>query len=85
VRGTTSGAELSVTFYGPNNLLREHSRVAPSSEGRFATDGLEPGRYRVQINAGGDAVPVTRPGFQMIEIVPGGEPVRVDFDLLRLL
>ncbi|MCP3979853.1 MAG: hypothetical protein GY716_11140 [bacterium] len=72
VRGRIEGAAVSdvqwVVLLGPNNLLREATRVRPGADGSWRVDELEPGRYRVQLDGGGQRVPVSRPPFLILDV-----------------
>ena len=91
-RGTRVGGMLAgpavdrvvaVVLFGPDNILREAARAVPSAVGRWEVHGLEPGRYRVQLDGGGSRVLVTEPRFRMITIDPPQSLPSVDFRVLR--
>lgn len=63
-----------VVLLGPDNILREAARVQPQSDGTWHADGLDAGRYRIQLDGGGDRVLVAEPRFLMVEI--GTMPTR---------
>jgi len=63
-----------IVLLGPDNILREAARVQPKSDGTWHADGLDAGRYRVQLDGGGDRVLVAEPRFLMVEI--GKVPTR---------
>ena len=60
-----------MVLYGPNNILREAARVSASDDGSWTADGLEPGRYRLQLDGGGQRVLVTRPPFLLLDVELG--------------
>ncbi len=62
------GLVQSVVLLGPDNILREAARVRPGDDGSWFVDGLDPGRYRVQLDAGGERILVAEPRFLMIEV-----------------
>ena len=64
----------AVVLLGPDNILREAARVQPDSAGAWGVDGLAPGRYRIQLDGGGDLVLVAEPRFLMVDI--GEAPTR---------
>ena len=76
---------IAVVLRGPDNLLREAARIRPSEDGSWSIDGLEPGRYRIQLDAGGSRVLVTRPAFRTVSIEAEGTAVTADFAVVRAL
>lgn len=64
----------AVVLLGPDNILREAARVQPDQDGTWRVDGLDPGRYRIQLDGGGDRVLVTEPRFLMVDV--GETPTR---------
>jgi hypothetical protein len=76
----------SVVLFGPDNMLAEASRVTPRG-GIWEVATLSPGRYRVQMDAGGDLALVTRPGFLFIEIEAGaaGSVQAPDCEVVRVV
>lgn len=64
----------AVVLLGPDNILREAARVQPGQDGMWSVDGLEPGRYRIQLDGGGDRVLVAKPRFLMVDV--GETPTR---------
>lgn len=64
----------AVVLLGPDNILREAARVQPDQDGTWGVDGLEPGRYRIQLDGGGDRVLVAKPRFLMVDV--GETPTR---------
>ena len=65
----------AVVMLGPDNILREAARVKPDPDGTWGVDGLDPGRYRIELDGGGDRVLVAEPVFLMIDV--GQTPTRV--------
>jgi len=77
LHGTIGGSfdlVTAVVLLGPNNILEEAARVRPAKDGAWWVDGLAPGRYRVQLDAGGESVLVVVPRFLMVEV--GEQPTR---------
>jgi len=64
----------AVVLLGPDNILREAARVQPRQDGTWVVDGLDPGRYRVQLDGGGDRILVAQPRFLMVDV--GDAPTR---------
>jgi len=58
----------AVVLLGPDNILREAARVQPQRDGTWHVDGLDSGRYRVQLDGGGDLVLVAEPRFLMVDV-----------------
>ena len=82
IEGPSRDAVIEVVLFGPDNLLREALRVRPV-DGTWKADGLAPGRYQVQLAAGGNLVLVSEPRVVLVQIAPGGS-VRADtFRVLR--
>ena len=81
VSGLTEGI-MEVVFFGPNNILREAARVRPSADGAWSMDGLAPGRYRIQLDGGGQRVLVTEPPFLVLDIAPQGRTQTASFRLV---
>ena len=68
--GPAAGDVLHVILLGPNNILREARRLRPV-DGRFEAIDLAPGRYRIQLDAGGDRVVNSEPPFVVIDVEEG--------------
>jgi hypothetical protein len=60
-----------VVLLGPDNLIREAKRVKPEKGGSWNCDGLEPGNYRIVLDAGGSRVAVSSPPFRMVLVEAG--------------
>jgi len=73
---------VAVVALGPDNLLREAARVAPDDDGHWVLRGLEPGRYRIQLDGGGTRVLITQPPFRHVKLGDAGTIV-VDFRVVR--
>ncbi|NIL99476.1 MAG: hypothetical protein GTN89_00585 [Acidobacteria bacterium] len=58
----------AVVLLGPDNILREAARIRPAADGSWAVDDLTPGRYRIQLDGGGDRVLVAEPRFLMVDV-----------------
>jgi len=83
--GPAADRVLAVVFLGPNNLLNEAARVRPWSDGKWEIHLTEPGRYRVQLDGGGDQVLVSDPSFRLIELGVEDPPTALNFKVLRVL
>ena len=72
LRGRLTGpaaAEVkAVVVLGPNNLLREAARVAPSSDGSWSAGPLPRGTYRILVDAGGSRVASSDPAFLTVTV-----------------
>jgi len=66
---------VAVVLLGPDNILREARRVPPAADGSWSTGSLVPGRYRIQLDGGGNRVLVTRPPFLLVVLEPMGTVV----------
>jgi hypothetical protein len=75
IDGPAADRVAAVVLLGPDNILREAQRVEPGSDGWWWADGLQPGRYRIQLDGGGETVLLTQPPFVLLE-VEAGKPVR---------
>jgi hypothetical protein len=86
VRGRIDGPGarhvVAVVFFGPDNLLREATRVRPAADGSYQASGLAPGRYGIQLDAGGSRMLITRPASRTVE-VSAGSVAEADFHVLR--
>jgi hypothetical protein len=67
---------------GPDNVLREAKRITPESDGSWSASALPPGKYRVQLDGGGDRVLVTDPPFLMVDVEKSGT---VDAGVIHVL
>jgi hypothetical protein len=72
-----------VILLGPNNIVREAMRVRPENGGLWKADGLEPGRYQIQLSAGGQKLLVTQPRVAMVELGESGSIEATEFRVLR--
>jgi len=72
----------AVVLFGPDNILREATRVTPDGDGRWQVDDLQPGRYRIQLVADGDRVPVADPPFHVVEIESERTTLEASFQVL---
>jgi hypothetical protein len=71
IRGTVALVH-EIVLLGPDNILLEAARLRPDEQGRWGIEHLAPGRYRVQVDGGGDRVLVADPRFVIVEV--GTEP-----------
>ena len=83
--GPAAGNVVEVVVLGPDNILREAARVRPSSDGTWSSQGLAPGRYRIQLDGGGGRVLVSEPAFRLIEIGESIAAPTIEFKVLRSL
>lgn len=82
--GPAADRAVAVVVYGPNNILREAARVPVGGDGSWSAGGLEPGRYRVQVDGGGGTVLATTPPFRTATV--GEAPVAVEpIEVVRAL
>jgi hypothetical protein len=80
--GPESAEVDEVVLLGPNNVLREAARVRPQG-GIWQAGGLEPGRYQVQLAAGGKKVLISEPRVALVEISETGSVEAPTFEVLR--
>jgi hypothetical protein len=73
----------AVVLFGPDNILREAKRVTPDSDGQWQVDGLQPGRYRIQLAGDGESTPVADPPFHVVEIESGRPTSTASFQVLE--
>ena len=66
--GPAAGEVKAVLVLGPDNLLREAARVAPSSHGSWSAGVLSKGTYRIIVDAGGNRVASTDPPFVTVTV-----------------
>jgi hypothetical protein len=80
VRGMLSGPALSsvaaVVILGPDNVLREAARVAPTADGSFRFEGLAPGAYRLVASGAAGRVVLCDPPFLTVRL-QGSQSVTV--------
>jgi len=72
-----------VVLLGPNNIVREARRLRPDDGGLWRADGLKPGRYQIQLSAGGEKVLVTEPRIAVVEVGESGSIEATEFRVLR--
>lgn len=86
--GSLSGAVAHrvewVVILGPNNILREATRVRPGADGAWGVDALAPGRYRIVLDAGGGHALVSSPRFLTVEVAEGETVQAPPFDVQRV-
>jgi hypothetical protein len=84
VEGPGAALVLAVVALGPDNLLIEAARVRPAPDGSYTIPELAPGRYRIQLDAGGGRVLVVQPAFHPA-VISADHEVLADFHVLRAL
>ena len=72
-----------IILLGPNSIVREARRVRPEDGGLWRADGLEPGRYQVQLSAGGSKILVNEPRIAVVEVTETGSTEATSFRVLR--
>lgn len=72
-----------IILLGPNSIVREAKRVRPGADGLWRADDLEPGRYQVQLSAGGRKVLVNEPRIAVVEVTESGSIEATSFRVLR--
>ena len=80
--GPGAEAVSAVVLCGPDHILREATRVTPDGDGRWRVEGLQPGRYRIQLVADGDRMPVADPPFRVVEIELERTTLEASFQVL---
>lgn len=83
VTGEAVAEVREVVLLGPDSIVREARRVRPGDDGLWRADGLEPGRYQIQLAAGGQKVLVTEPRMTTVEVTEGGSIEAPTFNVLR--
>ena len=81
ITGEGRGEAIAVRLLGPDNVLRESSRVPLNPDGTWSADGLPPGTYRVVVDGGPDRVLRCEPAFRTVRVEAGG---RVEVDDLEV-
>jgi len=72
-----------IILLGPNSIVREARRVRPEDGTFWRADDLEPGRYQIQLSAGGQKVLVNEPRVAMVEITESGSTEATSIRVLR--
>jgi hypothetical protein len=72
-----------IILLGPNSIVREARRVRPQADGLWRADGLDPGRYQIQLSAGGSKVLVNEPRIAVVEVTESGSIEATSFRVLR--
>jgi len=72
-----------IILLGPNSIVREARRVRPQADGLWRADGLDPGRYQIQLSAGGSKVLVNEPRIAVVELTESGSIEATSFRVLR--
>jgi len=57
--------------------------VRPDDRGFWRADGLEPGRYQIQLSSGGNKVLVSEPQIVLVEVEQSGSTEAKSFQVLR--
>jgi hypothetical protein len=85
VADVAADVEVLVLAQGPDNLLREASRVPVQPDGTFVFVGLAPGSYRLVLDAGGRRLIESDPPFQIVRVEDVDSPVTAEpFHILRI-
>lgn len=80
VTGKTAGAK-TIVLYGPNNILKESTRVPVQPDGTWSLALPAPGTYRVvAIGDGSTPIPVV-PSFRTIDVRAGIAESGIDFEV----
>jgi len=82
--GPASAEVDEIVLLGPNSILREAARVRPQ-DGIWKAEGLDPGRYQVQLAAGGNKVLISEPRVALVEVADTGSIEAATFNVLRSL
>lgn len=85
ILGPTAELGAAVIVLGPDNLLHEAARATPGPDGAWVVDGLEPGSYRVMLDAGGGRQLLLDPPFRSARVEAGRETRVADIKILRSL
>ena len=76
VSGTVAGPAIAdvaaIVLLGPDNVLHEAARLIPDSQGRFSTQTLLPGSYRMVAAGKGGRVLICEPPFITIRVSSNG-------------
>ncbi len=83
--GPAAGEVRFVVLSGPNNVLREAARVAPDADGSWIAGPLEPGTYRVVLDAGGTRLLVSDPAFITVIVLRDGPVQATQLNALRVV
>jgi len=81
--GDAVGEVREIILLGPDSIVREARRLRPEEGGIWRADDLEPGRYQVQLSAGGQKVLVTEPRVAIVEVPGSGSTEATAFLVLR--
>ncbi|HXU13253.1 MAG TPA: hypothetical protein VN898_14960 [Candidatus Binatia bacterium] len=81
LRGRVAGGAKTIVLYGPNNILKEATRVPIQADGTWSLALPEPGTYRVvAIGDGSTPIPVV-PTFRTITVRAGIAESGIDFEV----
>ena len=84
LEGPAAGLVEAVVLLGPNNLMREAARVRPRADGWWSVSNLPPGRYQIQLSAGGNARAVAQPPFLIVQVPESGSTTADPMHVLRI-
>ena len=86
VSGVVAGPALvqlvAIVLLGPDNVLREAARIVPDDKGRFVSQELPPGAYRIVAAGKGGRVLICAPPFITIRVDSNGA---VEAPVLKVL
>ena len=74
IAGEARGEVRYVMALGPDNVVKEAARVAPTSEGAYRFEGLAPGAYRLVAAGAGGRVIICDPPYLTVRL-DGSQPV----------
>ena len=74
IAGDARGEVRYVLALGPDNVIKEAARVAPTSEGAYRFEGLAPGAYRLVAAGAGGRVIICDPPYLTVRL-DGSQPV----------
>jgi len=85
IGGPAANMVAHVVLFGPDNILKEARRIVPGEDGSWEANGLPAGRYRVQLDGGGQRVLVTEPASLILELPSDGNIETAEIRVLEAL